>query len=519
MKANIPPDQGSKKSLKIVTMANSGQTAKLKMVQKKLVVEDKASELNTGDKIAAGQRKSLPKADSDDLVKEDSWRIAKLHKEDETPKSFGNYSDKDTGHQRGQSEDMDEEDYHSQPKDRLQKLKSSVSAVFEFGDDEDNERKMKSMNNDYFFLEYEANYDIKVYFEFLMYHVLYFSGFGPVIALFFLLFPKTRQLMSNLMFLRLSNAMFIQLLAWLNFAGVVLIMIFVNNPISRAATLLSAVLSIIMRSSNIAAKYATFPKKLIQKYRDQQLSTNEIRSDFLLGAWAVQGSELIDTEITNALLRNNFDVTLFKLSFLAKVSKKFEDEIQAYSEDVICSKPWKDEITMQCEKVKSYYCGHAIFAGIVRVFNKMPHKDLTFRTPIIVITAGLNPLWTKLFLERDLMNSESIPDTVVFYFNCLMNMLLFYFTSLFFGQAKKDIRRITFAMHQLSHLISTQRHSKEIIKILPTVNFLEELSLNSWKIMRRVAIDYGKKYFYRHELYLPVVFVLAIICLMTTLIL
>jgi hypothetical protein len=45
------------------------------------------------------------------------------------------------------------------PRDRsgLRSLKSSMSAVFEFGDDEDNEEKMKNMNNEYFFLESEVN--------------------------------------------------------------------------------------------------------------------------------------------------------------------------------------------------------------------------------------------------------------------------------------------------------------------------------------------------------------------------
>jgi hypothetical protein len=67
-------------------------------------------------------------------------------------------------------------------------------------------------------------------------------------------------------------------------------------------------------------------------------------------------------------------------------------------------------------------------------------------------------------------------------------------------------------MAQLSHLISTQKKTTEEYKVLPTMNFMEEYSLNSWKIMRRVALDYGKQYFHRHEIFLPVMFVLALGC-------
>ena len=402
---------------------------------------------------------------------------------------------------------------------KLEKLKSSVSAVFEFGDDEDNDKKIKSMNNDYFFLEYETNYDMKVYFEFLIYHLLYYSIFGPVMAIFLLIFPKTRILMGNLLFIKLSVSMILQIFFWINFGGIVLIMFMLDNPVTAWPTLISAILSIMQRSSNICAKYATFPKKLIQKYREQSLTVKEIEGDFMMGLWRQQGSELIDTEINNAMQRNIFDVTLFKMSFLAKVNDKFEVTVKSFIDDVICSKPWKNEIIMQCGKVRTYYCGQAIFGGIVKIFNETKNRDLYARIPLIMIIGGFTPLWPRLVLGLSLHNPTSTLDTIVFYSNCFTNMLLVFFISLFFTQARRDIRRVIFAMHQLSHLVSIQRHSKDIVKLLPTVNFLEELSLNSWKIMRRVAVDYGKKYFYRHELFMPVIFLLALGTLVLTLIL
>ena len=51
-------------------------------------------------------------------------------------------------------------------------------------------------------------------------------------------------------------------------------------------------------------------------------------------------------------------------------------------------------------------------------------------------------------------------------------------------------------------------------KILPTVNFLDQVTLHSWIDLRKIAIDYGKKYFYRHEIFMPVAFYLAVSCLL-----
>ena len=515
MKQNIPADNIRKQSLKKVSMANSSVIQKISKISLNKIksVKHKGEQDSGYAKVTSRLDQVSPAfvKDSDsNVVSVDIDANKQVHWQ---PDSVDDLEKKTV------VEDGDDGEDKMTRRRKLEKLKSSVSAVFEFGDDEDNDKKIKSMNNDYFFLEYETNYDMKVYFEFLIYHLLYYSIFGPVMAIFLLIFPKTRILMGNLLFIKLSVSMILQIFFWINFGGIVLIMFMLDNPVTAWPTLISAILSIMQRSSNICAKYATFPKKLIQKYREQSLTVKEIEGDFMMGLWRQQGSELIDTEINNAMQRNIFDVTLFKMSFLAKVNDKFEVTVKSFIDDVICSKPWKNEIIMQCGKVRTYYCGQAIFGGIVKIFNETKNRDLYARIPLIMIIGGFTPLWPRLVLGLSLHNPTSTLDTIVFYSNCFTNMLLVFFISLFFTQARRDIRRVIFAMHQLSHLVSIQRHSKDIVKLLPTVNFLEELSLNSWKIMRRVAVDYGKKYFYRHELFMPVIFLLALGTLVLTLIL
>ena len=120
-----------------------------------------------------------------------------------------------------------------------------------------------------------------------------------------------------------------------------------------------------------------------------------------------------------------------------------------------------------------------------------------------------SPLLIKLYLGMQIWSSSNIMDTMAFYMNMITCYLLFWVTNLFFFQAYKDIERTVYFMYQMSQLIATHNRPRDPAKLYPTLNFLEAISINSWKILRRISVDYGKKYFHRHEIYLPVVFAIA----------
>lgn len=332
-------------------------------------------------------------------------------------------------------------------------------------------------------------------------------------VLFFIPVKRMRNLMINFQFFRLNLSAFSQLWFWLNFVSVVGILFAFHDPMTSYLSLAINILAMISRASNIAAKYATFPAKQMCKYRDQVLTVKEIQGDFLLGNWAAQKPEIIETETMNAIQRNGFDMSVFRMSFLAKVSEKLDKRMEEIHMDLALSPDPKTSVMLQCTKLKDYYWGVHIFYVMVDYFNKTKKtRFFAFRALVITLLAGFAPFWAKIIVGLPLKSTVSDADTAVFYLNLFPTPLLFFFTMLFFNQARIDIDRTTFIMHQLTHLISTQKKSNEIIKILPTLNFLEELSMNSWKILRRITLDYGKKYFYRHELYMPVVFVIALAC-------
>lgn len=317
--------------------------------------------------------------------------------------------------------------------------------------------------------------------------------------------------MINFSFFRLDIPMLSQTIFWLSFISVSSAQLLFKEQITNWASFMTIVMASITRASNVSAKYATFPAKQFQKYREKILPPDEIRGDFLLGKWASQKPETIEIETMNALQRNGFDMSIFRMSFLSRVNPNMQKIMDDMHSELALSPEPKTTVMLQCSKVKDYYWGVSIFYALVEHYNRNKKTGFyIFRLFAVPIIAGLAPLWAKLILSLPLKNPDNRLDTAIFYFNLLPSTFLFLLTMFFFNQARIDINRMNFIMHQLSHLISTQKKSNELIKVLPTVNFLEELSLNSWKIMRRITIDYGKKYFYRHELYLPVIFMLAV---------
>jgi succinate dehydrogenase hydrophobic anchor subunit len=88
-------------------------------------------------------------------------------------------------------------------------------------------------------------------------------------------------------------------------------------------------------------------------------------------------------------------------------------------------------------------------------------------------------------------------------------------TILFFLAGIRDMKRRSFILNQLGQYLSPKKlQIYKTKKLLPTINFLDQVSLHTWIDLRKLSIDYGKKYFFRHEMFMPVVFQLAVICLL-----
>lgn len=113
------------------------------------------------------------------------------------------------------------------------------------------------------------------------------------------------------------------------------------------------------------------------------------------------------------------------------------------------------------------------------------------------------------------MFGSSAIEYICFGGNGFMIFFLIFITTLFFVAGIRDMKRRLYILQQLGQLISPKKQQYyKSKKLLPTINFLDQVSLHSWIDLRKLAIDYGKKYFYRHEIFMPVAFYLAVACLM-----
>ena len=75
------------------------------------------------------------------------------------------------------------------------------------------------------------------------------------------------------------------------------------------------------------------------------------------------------------------------------------------------------------------------------------------------------------------------------------------------------MKRRSYILRQLGQMISPQKNLsyQNEKKLFPTLNLTDQLSLNTWLDLRKMSVDYGRKYFFRHEIFLPVVFFMGFI--------
>ena len=162
-------------------------------------------------------------------------------------------------------------------------------------------------------------------------------------------------------------------------------------------------------------------------------------------------------------------------------------------------------------KILRFFTGKAILVFILKKTNfkiKMGQKINICRlyaiTKIILSLAGLNLY--KLFTSP--FSVPPICELILSFAHCYTIYLSSYHASRFLLQYKIDIQRKTFALKQLSQIITIDRINKRV-KYLPTINILDVTSLYSWLKMRRIIKDYGNRIFLRNE----IIFVGYVICL------
>lgn len=263
-----------------------------------------------------------------------------------------------------------EEDKIGGVKDDLERLQSSSNVFEYFGDDVSDSLKMVASNQPYFYHKHTVNFSKAQYFEFFAYHFFTFSILGPFCNIHSLIFRKQKHLFSNLQLRGCYFPCFRQHIFWAITMYLYYLIWTKDSKMTDINTIYSVMFSFVLRSSVISGKYATFPKNQAKMVREVKLTDKEIGSESMVSGWFQQNSEIVKTEIENALKRREIDDVLFKIAFMADISIEAQEEYEKLRK--LRTTYNKIEITgaKNAKKRIEYYDSKLIFEYMVNIFNR-----------------------------------------------------------------------------------------------------------------------------------------------------
>ena len=270
-------------------------------------------------------------------------------------------------------------------------------------------------------------------------------------------------------------------------------------------------LSVVLRSSTIAGKYATFQKEQLQKYCKLYISKKELDNELMMIDWLKQKSSIIFEEISNSILRKEIDVSTFKLSFFVKLGKEVDLEI----EEIVERKDGFGGIQTVNHRFGGqecrYYDARIVFEYFIGKFNernKIGIFNILFFLTLSILYGMLNGILRMI--EGKCFDGETSQEKFIFYTVSLSNCFLMFTTVMFYDQANRDLRAKSYVLDQLGQLISARKIIEfSNTKLLPTLSLTDPVSMNTWMNLRKLALDYGLRFFYRHQIFFPVILIIG----------
>lgn len=402
-------------------------------------------------------------------------------------------------------------------------MNSNASLIEYFGDDRNDKKKMARMNNRYFYHEYNVNFSIMQYFETLFIHVAALVALGPMINLYSVIFRKRAPwLLNNLHFSRWKTSSFwVQYIQWFFSVWSFYFYAFTTSPIADYVTMGYVATAYLLRSSSIAGKYATYPRNLYKKICEQKVPEKEFVQQLMLFGWFRQDEDVIQLEIDSTIKRAEIDDALFRVAFMAEINEEAKQEFKNIVAD---NKEYYKENkvvtlgTTCCTKKRiKYYDAKIIYEFLIKQYNKNQSLGLPIRA-FILFYAIFNAFWPAgiRMIYSQTPFGYTIPENICYAGNGFNIMFMVLTTVMFFAAGLRDMKRKAFMLNQLGQYLSPKKLQKyRTDKLLPTINFLDQVSLHTWIDLRKLTIDYGKKYFFRHEIFMPVIFFIGIFSLVS----
>ena len=233
------------------------------------------------------------------------------------------------------------------------------------------------------------------------------------------------------------------------------VIFFTDSRIGDYNSILLVFVSYLVRASSIAGKYATFPANKIKYIKRKKITYKEIDKELMLIGWFQQKPYVIEQEIGSTMKRQEIDDTLFRLSFMAPLSKRAEKKFLEIRDNH--KEYYKTNTMTEFRKCADdgkeiwYYDAKVIFEFLITEFNKRDNTFTKWKFVIFFVLSlvyGISPGIFRSFYGET-FHGEDWLAILAFYLNGYSSGFLMLTAIMFFTSAKRDMRRRSFILRQL----------------------------------------------------------------------
>ncbi|KAL4496462.1 hypothetical protein ABPG72_014692 [Tetrahymena utriculariae] len=372
------------------------------------------------------------------------------------------------------------------------------------------------------FLNY-ASWSWSQFIEFFFYHIVYYI-FGPFCIILFYPFNKT-YIYRNLGFNLGGDFSLTQFVLWITNLFITIAYIFIpkTSTFVEILEVNNMWIMVVFRIFSISCKYAMLHPMTIILYKKKILTKEEKLKDFYLANWKKQTDLCLIEELFAAQQRNEVDLTMFSTSFFDQINYNTYNKLQEIQQiqleslqfsrislDIMGNRSIKQvEQYSQLQKSEKQnvqksqsFNGMVILHFLIFQFNK---NQKIYQTNYIVFLIGLlrSSIW---YIYTLIHNPEKYQEfdlllIVVGTPMTLFNFLLYVKIGLFLLNIIFDSHRIYYLMVQMLFLIKPKKDQNYIQtqKYLPTLNLTQSNNFKNWVQMRRLSIEYGKRFWKRGQ--------------------
>lgn len=390
-------------------------------------------------------------------------------------------------------------------------------------------------------IDLENTFKITVFLEFFAYHFLFFFVFGPLTPILFYPFFRNFTRFQNMHFWSKNIYFLYQSMLYFLVVPAILGYFCFNLQNIYNIEIVCLILSGIIRICVISIKYGFFSEKKLSYIKNVRLSPSNIRSEFL-SSWIEQSDFTIDKELYSCIVKNNIDVSVFRIFFLKPLTKNIFDQliaedkdmqINSFSRDINNSsflrEVWdksldiirKSLLFKKMDGNQESFSGYLVCRYLLKEYRNLLISKRTFFIicfSLAFIQAIIPTLFRDFFDENLLEITLSERMVIVFIFFGNLNLYFMNFSFLIFGAL--EYNRPIHLLAQLSNILSankvTQFYEK---KILSTMSIFCPITYKCWHSMNMIVRSYGEKFTIRMEIIIGIFFflncILSILCILS----